>query len=439
MGYDARIKELKELIAKQLPRDGGADAAAEEKAMLDALDWWGPARSARMERLANAMNFDGNAYKSWQSEAPGLRSEMRSLFADCLRNVKTPTIAALAVVQGAVLAEEKLCEAFERGEWIGTAFDAIALYNKQLDEKMDALEAKWDWIEDDAENIMRDEQAVLNEIRDVVAAAIERQASLRMNWREKFREWSKAGTDGIDVAGKMTGSVLIDAVNYVLAGLKTSAEAWSAFAADFELRKARYEAYFREDHNSLLIMFADARRDARAFVDEHDYDRLSGNTISKARRSLEELKSAAQTPGQQSDVEAFTKAVLARLEEGEKNARSKWDAFVSENKEKFFGAFTPELEKAVIGTGQLTEAYQKITSLSLHALLARWVDDDRRDWREVESSDLGEKWTGELRQAVEASLEKLAKTQEEIEKNNMPDVITGMLLGPARKLADKFR
>ncbi|HEX5132949.1 MAG TPA: hypothetical protein VFX92_10735, partial [Candidatus Krumholzibacteria bacterium] len=276
MGYDARIKELREIVDKQVPIGGGVDA----KAIFDGLEWWGPARSARMERLANAMNFDGNAYKSWQSEAPGLRSEMRSLFADCLRNVQTPTVAALAIVQGAVLAEEKLCEAFERGEWIGTAFDAIALYNKQLDEKMDALEAKWDRIEDDAEEIMRDEQAVLNEIRDVVAAAIERQASLRMNWREKFREWAKAGTDGIDVAGKMTGSVLIDTVNYVLAGLKTSAEAWAAFAADFELRKARYEAYFREDHNSLLIMFADARRDARAFVDEHDYDRLSGNTIS---------------------------------------------------------------------------------------------------------------------------------------------------------------
>ncbi len=443
MAFDNRLKELREIVRTQYPGDevGTVDEAVErgkeKAAVLDAIERFGNGRASRLERLANVVDLKGDAEKRWESEATLLRSDMHSTLADALRNVKTPTMLGLRIVTGATLEEDKLCDAVEKARPVAAAMDAIVTYNKELSEKIDALKAKWEESQRLAEAIMRDESTVIEELTAVMKQAVEAQASLAMNRRETVRAWIKASAD----AASLVGSALPipQPVKDLLKNAKEAADLWEKLAADLPARKARYEAYFQRDHTSLLVMFSGTRQDAQDFLDKHDYTRMALDWTSKARAALADVRSACQTAGQTADIEECNKIALSRIDEAEKAAKERWDRFVSENKEKFFGAFTPELDKALLGSEKWNEAYRRIAAVNLQGLLSRWIDDDARDWREIEQAQMPDAWREEFRNAVKESLHKLAKTEEEIVRNTSPDMLMVWISGMPGELRNKVR
>ena len=125
--------------------------------------------------------------------------------------------------------EDKLCDAVEKARPLGAAMDAIATYNKELSEKIDALKAKWEESQRLADAIMRDESTVIEELTAVMKQAVETQASLAMNRRETVRAWIKASAD----AASLVGSALPipQPVKDLLKNAKEAADLWRSLQA----------------------------------------------------------------------------------------------------------------------------------------------------------------------------------------------------------------
>ena len=142
---------------------------------------------AHVQAVSNpSLALNGEAQKRWESESAPMRSEMRSTLGDAL------------------MEEEKLCDAFEKAKTVAAAMDAVATYNRELGEKIEALKTKWEESRRIAEAIMRDEAAVIEELTAVMKQAAGTQAVLALNRREVARAWVKAGAD----AASLVGSVL---------------------------------------------------------------------------------------------------------------------------------------------------------------------------------------------------------------------------------------
>ena len=77
--------------------------------------------------------------------------------------------------------------------------------------------------------------------------------------------------------------------------------------------------------------------------------------------------------------------------------------------------------------------------MNLQGLLSRWIDDDARDWREIEQAQMPDAWREEFRNAVKESLDKLAKTEEEIARNTSPDMLMVWIAGMPGELRNKVR
>jgi hypothetical protein len=452
MTFPARPSELREMVRNQYPglEVGTVDEATardvERRTLLEAIELWGSARAQRLGKLAEIVEaLNGSAAKNYEPEVTAVRTEMRTLFADCLRNVKTPTILGLKIVAGGQQEEEKFCDALEAARQVATAMDAIFVYEVELGAKTVALTAKWNETEKIAAAILRDEQTVLDEIEKVIEQAIVAQAERHRNRRELARAWVKDAKDavklvatGVAIAGGVPPDVISTGQDVLEKGGEIT-EAWEKMSGDLEARKARYRDYFTHDHESLLVMFAGAREDARDFLNKHDYTRLVLDWTSKARSAISDLRSSVTTTGQKSDADALAARFSSALEKAESEARSRFDEFVSNNTAHFFGAFSPDLDRALLGTEEWDARYKKIAAIDVPGLLHKWIEDDDRDFREIDISDLPETWQGELRQSAKESLEKLAHTEEEIARNNSPDVLMTWIKGQPAELKNKVQ
>lgn len=431
MAYGARIDELKKLD-QQRPMDGLTSedmvkaAVIETKVIGDAIDRYATVREVHLNQLLRCMD-ESNAKDAWSNAVADSRSSMRATLGDALHDVKTPNIAALNVVTTGVDLEDKFHDGLAKCSAVGAAMDAIAVYKKELAQKKEALNTKWGETARRAQEIMRDEQTVLADIQKVMKEAVDAEAERHKNIREEIRTDIKAAAD----AAKLVGSVLPvpSIVKDALDQLKTAAETWEKMSGDLDARKARYEQYFSNDHTSVLVMFKGSREDARDFLDKHDYVKLVLDWTSKARSSLSDLAGATKTSGQKSDADEFASKATTKLEAVEKEAKTLFDDFVSANKTSFFGAFSPEIDKAIIGSDSLEEAYKNIASVDLAGLLAKWIDDNRRDFREIEASDMPDAWKDDVRKQLMESLNRLAGTEEEIMRNALPDSLMAWLRG----------
>src|SRR5262249_55421144 len=238
-------------------------AVIETKVIGDAIDRYASVREAHLNQLLRCMN-ESNAKDAWSYAAADSRSSMRATLGDALHDVRTPNIAALNVVMVGVDLEDKFHEGLAKCSTVGAAMDAIAVYKKELAQKKDALNAKWEEAARKAQDVMRDEQTVLAEIQKVMKEAVEAEAEGHKNRREEVRAWIKASADAV----KLVGTVLPvpQVVKDLLEHLKQAAEAWEKMSGDLNARKARYEQYFSNNHASVLVMFKGAREDARDFL-----------------------------------------------------------------------------------------------------------------------------------------------------------------------------
>jgi hypothetical protein len=452
MTFPARPSELREMVRNQYPGmdvgtvDEATAREVEKRTVLEAIEHWCSARNQRLGRLAEIVEtLNGNAEHDFVPEAASVRADMHALFADCLRNVPAPTMLGLRIVTGAQLEEEKFCDALEAARPVAAAMDAICAYNAELEAKTNALTAKWRETAQIAAAILRDEAQVLEEIQKVIEEAINVQAERILNRREKFRAWVKAAKDALQavtLGAAIVGGVppeVISAGKEVLDKGNEIAEGWGKMSGDLEARKARYQDYFTHDHASLLVMFKDTRQDARDFLDKHDYTRLVLDWTSKARSAIDSLRSSVTTSGQKADTEALAGRFSHALETAESDAKARFDDFVSNNTEHFFGAFSPDLDRALLGTEDWDARYRKIAAIDVPGLLHKWIEDDQRDFREIDLTDLPETWQGELRETATASLEKLAQTEAEMAANNSPDMVRVWVEGQAAKLLDIVR
>jgi ElaB/YqjD/DUF883 family membrane-anchored ribosome-binding protein len=321
--------------------------------------------------------------------------------------------------------------------------DAIVRYNRELAEKTAALKAKWGESEKIASAIVRDEKTVVDEVAKVLKDAVDIEAPLHQNAREKFRDWVKTAKDALKLIA--AGAAIVKGIPVPPEVLKDPLEKgdefldpWRKMAGDLEARKARYADYFSHDHESLLVMFKGTRADAQDFLDKHDYTRLVLDWTSKGRAAIDALRSAAATSGQKADADELASKFSSALEKAEREAKSKWDTFVSENQTKFFGAISPDLEKALVGSDWDT-SYAKVGAIDLQGLLQRWIGDLTRDYEQIDWSDMPDSWRDELRARMRASLDRFANTQEEIVRNNSPDAVMAWLKAKQAELAARVR
>jgi hypothetical protein len=168
------------------------------------------------------------------------------------------------------------------------------------------------------------------------------------------------------------------------------------------------------------------------------YTRLVLDWTSKGRAAIDALRSAAATSGQKADADELASKFSSALEKAEREAKSKWDTFVSENQAKFFGAISPDLEKALVGS-DWDASYGQVGAIDLQGLLQRWIGDLTRDYEQIDWSDLPDSWRDELRARMRASLDRFANTQEEIVRNNSPDAVMAWLKAKQAELAARVR
>src|SRR5579859_986531 len=81
----------------------------------------------------------------------------------------------------------------------------------------------------------------------------------------------------------------------------------------------------------------------------------------------------------------------------------------------------------------------KIAALDLSGLLHKWIEDDSRELRKIDLSDMAESWQSELRETAKASREEHGQTEEEMAANNSPDAVKIWVEGQAAKLLDIIR
>ncbi|HMI52048.1 MAG TPA: hypothetical protein VK525_11080 [Candidatus Saccharimonadales bacterium] len=446
--YDARIKEIRALIDTYPgPEIGTVDEAtarsSEQKAVKDALARYDAIRSVHFDRFVKILD-DRDAAGAWETEASESRNSLHQTFGDAFHDVKTPTMLGLKIVVGGSEEEDKFYDTLVAAKSAGAAMDAIAIYKQQLTEKTDALKSKWDETSKIAAEIMRDEDTVSAEIVSVLNDAISRAADKHKNMRELARNFVEKCSQAMAIAATVAAvaggaSPFPSEIKDIVDRTKEVTEVWGHFSADMDKRKAAYLQYFTSDHASLLVMFKGAREDAKKFLDEHDYTKLTTNFTAPARNALSAITSSARTSGQKSDAEALVSQLLKKIDEAESAAKTQWDNFVKENQTKFFGPFSPDLDAAVLGSGKWKDFYSKVSSINLQGLLEGWIGDERSDWREIDQTAMPEEWKSELRESLSDSLERLAQTEDAIRLNNSSDAVVTFVSVKLKDLADKIR
>jgi hypothetical protein len=446
MAYDARINELRSLLVSLLNMMSDASqladtmqGVAEHKALTDALDRYETGRSLLLMELEAIV--DGNdASSAWGSKVNEGINALHEIFGDALRDVETPTIDALGFVTTVVYEEEKFYDLLASAVDVAFAMDKIAAYRSELAEGIEVLEKIWATAEDDAAEIMRDEDTVAEEIKTILEKAASEVSKLYETTSETFLRIAKndfviqlvtAGVEqhfnvSLNSAGEMAVEIL-----------KLSIEQIEALSGRMEIREDRFRKYFESHMDSVLVMFEGSRKLARNFVKEHDYQKVL-ELVAAAQKSLSDLTSNG-TPGQKRDAAALGSLLYKKLENAYDAAQDEWDTFVTDNQPKFFGPVGPGLDKALLGSDRWNGFYSSITAISLQDLLKKWVDESRKSYYEIDQSDAPEAWQPQLRMALLESLKKFAKTAEEYAQNHGDEAFEKFHRDKFKKLEEKFK
>jgi hypothetical protein len=413
MAYELRTRALVDTFAL-LPyqkNDGspeGLAAEKEQKTISEAIKASGEIWSRQMERLTEILKEtspDKLQIAAWNMAVADLRDGLATSLGNALRDIKTPTPRAREFLTVAQVEDLKFCQALGLAQEAAASRDYIATYRKLLDEKIQALDAKWTKIMDVHKSFNGDEKSAIADVEAVHREAAEAIANQQQEQNSKILE-------AISNLGELTDvpEMIPDWWSLPFKLLTINAERLFQMVDKRGARVLTYQAYFRQELGTVLPMFKEFRDDAEEFSKQYHYRKIL-EACERAKKVLHELKSNDLTSiGLRAEADAFAGSPITALEKMAANAKEVWDKFVEKNQYKFFGPVGPEIAKAILSSEEWDEAYRKLMSSNLAELLEKWLN-QTRSYFEIEVSGMNTNTRDALKAVSELSIQRLIDAQ----------------------------
>ncbi len=461
MGYDARASEIEALL-EALPVSEVAEVSERTESLVDQVDVQSSAsrpdekiaikialssykreKDDLLSKLVQVLD-QSSAAEAWESVVKEAGQTLGRTLALALHEVKTPTITALAFVERVVSEEQSFYDRLASAKSAGIAMDAIRAYNSKLAEQIKALEDIFRKLEDEAAEVMRDEDAIAEEIKKLVDQAAEEMAQKHVAVTQKLLMVAKI--DGAVEVAVGVGSAIASRFGLevsplgdaVIALVKDGAEYALAYGGKVEVLEARFKTYFESHHDALLIMFDGSRQRARDFKNQNDYQILAETFTQPARSSLEATTSSG-TSGQRADAKVLISPIGKKLDQAEQLAREQWDSFVRQNQGRFFGPLGPDLDKALMGSGRWKEFYSTISAQNLQQLLENWTAEGRKAKDDLDLNEHATRWEPDLLNRIRQSLDEFAKSDENLARTKGPKQLAEHYRESFEKLVSKYK
>jgi len=431
MAFEARPRELLDELSR-LPypplEAGHVDQAvqieAEKKALTQAIQAYSDARARRLERLYQVIRDarpDRLCAPDWFLGVQDARDDLGRL-SGALKDVRpAPSNIGLAFVQRTVDAETKFYDYVARAKDAADSCDYLVRYRKTVEEKTQALDAKWSELMSQHGSFYTDQRATVDDLERTMLEAAQKAASDNASIKERMMGAVEIGAKTVDFSNVLPGEwgALANAI-------ASGAEWWNNTRGQFSARLERYRASFRQERGTLLVIFKDFHADAEEFVSKYGYQKAL-DSFETGRRALAEIRSSGSaTSGLASDADTLGSTCTALLEKMRNDAKDMWDAFVRKHEKKFFGPVGPDIDQALTASAEFKARYEKIKGANLAELLSSWLNQTRDYWG-VDLGPLSDQARSLLKNALRESMQKMIDAEEAAKKAVSPDVLYDQL------------
>jgi hypothetical protein len=375
----ARGTELREALDKPVGVPGPNDR---DVALLrDAAEKWIEARREHLDALLELLREQDTKPQAdaWKKRVDTFKDDLKR-FGSALGSNSQASEWARAFLSMNTAADEKFITAVEKAVTVPESRDYMTAYLQVVTQQTKDLETKWDATISKHESYEKQEEAAVEEVQKIIAAAISSARDLDSKIASAIGATLEQIKDLIQKLPEGGADAMNIPFNNELVIAGTAIERLKELMAGVDKQTTRFESYFREEIGSVLFLFQDFREDTREFIDKFGYKEVLKRE-EDARSALDSFKSAASSSsGNKTDAEQFAEAAGILVKGHLNNAKSSWDAFVEKHDKKFFGPVGPDVSKALLDRDLFENKYERLQARDLNDLAEKWRSNIRETW-----------------------------------------------------------
>ena len=398
--YDARRAAVKEVISKS------SLTKEEKEALTKAFNSYFDQRSQCLKELVEILKDDDDDEQAgpWHARAARCQTDGAKTMGEALSGVDKPSEKAQHLLDQLKVEENKFFNALS-GMTVAEQRDVIVALGTHLQEMTRVLVNKWYSIQNSDKSIDARLKAAVDkidrQISDVMRAAADKHKDASVKLAEFIKAWGEnpVGT-GTSIDNFMT---LLAALSRGWILKKTQALEFATVEADVQRQEVR-----------LILIFNEVREDTDDFLEKGSFENARA-ALKKAQYSAHGFVGNVSAPGQKDDAGVFRTRALDALARHMEATEKIWVKFVSEEKGKFFGAVSPDIEEALIEKRDTDRWRRQLEDHRLQRMLADWRS-DAKNFFGVSFSGLTSKQRSELKSKIQPHIDKYVEAMKDMEE-----------------------